>query len=67
MVDNRATFIRMWNRLNSRNNDLIEEFTLDVDKFHEFQVNMMKINELKNDDAEYYGFGHIKEGELIQQ
>ena len=65
MIDSRANFIRIWNRLNSRWNELVEIFTLSKDEYEESQVTLVKINELLRDDAYYFGFENLKMGQLI--
>lgn len=65
MLDSRTTFIKVWNRLNARWNELVEIFTLSKEEYEESQVTLIKINELLRDDAYYFGFENLKLGDLI--
>lgn len=65
MLDTRTNFIIIWNKLNTRLNELIEIFTLTKEEYEEYRLLELKINELLKDDAFYFGFENLKMGNLI--
>ena len=65
MIDCRKNFITMWNKLNKRYNELVKIFTLTKEEYTEFQITVMKINELLIDDGYYFGFENLKMGQII--
>lgn len=65
MLDTRKNFITVWNKLNTRYNELVNIFTLTKAEYDEFKLVNLKINELLRDDAFYFGFENLKAGTII--